>query len=345
VVTVEEFTKACKEMGMADVTNEQARLLIKTETHGAKEDLNFKEFEHLLEVLMLAELRPYVLTDKPFPNLKSLLDRFDRTQLVFKDEETFTRIAFEAVEDAFNEGIRLLELRYAPSFCSMGHDHAFNDVLKAIQKGVRQAKQLYDIEVGLLCIAVGAMGPEEMEKTVDFLLENRDAFVGFDLAGAETELTQWTAPFRRVRDAGIPITCHASEDKDTGHPFNAVKAIEELGASRIGHGVQIIQDPRAMEAVKAHDVLLEISVSSNYLCGCFPMGAHPARTLWNFGIPLCVNTDDPGIMSLDLQGEYRLWHDELGFDGAELKETNKYAVERSFLPQKARQRVMDKYFK
>lgn len=86
-------------------------------------------------------------------------------------------------------------------------------------------------------------------------------------------------------------------------PFNAVTAIETLGAARIGHGVrqisnldlrarqvirfssqvQIIKDKKAMEAVKAHQVLLEVSVSSNYLCGCFPEGQHPARDLWDFG--------------------------------------------------------------
>jgi len=234
--------------------------------------------------------------------------------------------------------------RYAPSFCSMGHEHSFEMVLEAVQRGIARAKAGRDIEVGLICIAVGIMGPEEFAKTVDFLLANRDAFVGFDLAGAETELKQWEGEFRRVRDAGVPVTCHASEDKTTGVPANAVTAIESLGAARIGHGVQIIQDRRAMEAVKAHQVLLEVSVSSNYLCGCFPEGEHPARELWDFGIPLCINTDDPGIMSLDLQGEYELWHKTLGFRKDELRASNVWALDHSFLPKEARDKVAREYF-
>lgn len=353
-VSAEDFLRASREMGI-QATPQQASALIESQFPSssnsmvvgsqAPRELEFDQFSHLMESLMLSELRPYVLTDSPFPDLKSLLDRFDRTQSVFKDMKTFERIAFESVEDAYNEGVRLLELRYAPSFCSMEHDHDFGAVLRAVQAGVAAATERYDIQVGLICIAVGAMGPEQVEKTIDFLLDNRDAFVGFDLAGAETELSQWAPMFRRVSDANIPITCHASEDRTTGLPTNAVVAIESLGATRIGHGVQIVQDKRAMEAVRAHGVLLEVSVSSNYLCGCFPsVEAHPARKLWDFGIPLSINTDDPGIMALDMAGEYAIWHNTLGFDPTEMLASNHNALDHSFLDKENVERVRAAYF-
>jgi hypothetical protein len=78
--------------------------------------------------------------------------------------------------------------------------------------------------VGLLCIGVGAMGEEEMDKTVTFLLENQAAFVGFDMAGAEQEVLRFEPFFRRVRDAGISATCRASEDLKDGKPQNALDA-------------------------------------------------------------------------------------------------------------------------
>jgi len=78
--------------------------------------------------------------------------------------------------------------------------------------------------VGLLCIGVGAMGEEEMDKSVTFLLENQAAFVGFDMAGAEQEVLRFEPFFRRVRDAGIPATCRASEDLKDGKPQNALDA-------------------------------------------------------------------------------------------------------------------------
>jgi adenosine deaminase len=57
----------------------------------------------------------------------------------------------------------------------------------------------------------------------------------------------------------------------------------------------------------------------SYLTAAVPsIQAHPARALWAHGIPLCVNTDDPGIMAIDVNHEWQLWSDELGFSDVEL---------------------------
>ena len=31
------------------------------------------------------------------------------------------------------------------------------------------------------------------------------------------------------------------------------------------------------------------------------------RQLFDAGIRVCINTDDPGIMNIDLPGEYQIW--------------------------------------
>ena len=221
------------------------------------------------EGLTLEGLRPHIQSLDPFPNLASLLSIFDHTQSTLCDGASFHRIAKEAVLDAYAEGIRVLELRYAPSFASMNHGHSFDMVLDSIKAGIDEAHIELGVEnrigVGLLCIGVGAMGEEEMERTVSFLLERKSDFVGFDMAGAEQEVLRFAPFFKRVRDAGIPITCHASEDLEDGKPQNAVDAVQILGAERIGHGVQIIHDRSAMDAIRDSGVLLEVSVTSKYL--------------------------------------------------------------------------------
>ena len=168
-----------------------------------------------------------------FPQLEALLDIFNHTQSTFGDVAACERIAREAVLDAHAEGIRVLELQYAPSFASIGHGYAFEDVLSAVEEGVREGQRQLggedEIGVGLICIGVGAMGPEEMQKTTDFFLARQDAFCGFDMAGAETNVLQHKECFRKVREAGGRITCHASEDLVEGIPENALKAVEVLG--------------------------------------------------------------------------------------------------------------------
>ena len=140
--------------------------------------------------LTLEGIRPHTQTLAPFPSLEALLDIFNHTQSTFGDVAAFERIAREAVLDAHAEGIRVLELRYAPSFASIGHGYAFEDVLSAVEEGVREGQRQLggedEIGVGLICIGVGAMGPKEMQKTTDFFLARQDAFCGFDMAPRRT---------------------------------------------------------------------------------------------------------------------------------------------------------------
>ncbi len=299
--------------------------------------------------LTLDGIRPHIQTLAPFPDLATLLGIFDRTQSTFGDLDAFRRIAREAVADAHGEGVRLLELRYAPSFASIGNNFPFAAVLEAVREGVAEGQGdvggADEIGVGLLCIGVGAMGPEEMGKTTDFFLANRDAFVGFDMAGAETDVLGHADCFARVRAAGGRITCHASEDLEVGVPSNALNAIQELGAHRIGHGIQIVHDQRVMDAVRDAGTLLEVSVTSNWLTNGVPsVAAHPARRLWEHGIPVCVNTDDPGIMSIDLNGEWDIWRDTLGFSAAEMTAMTVLAMEASFVDAAEKERLFGKHF-
>ena len=80
--------------------------------------------------LTLEGIRPHIQSLTPFPNLATLLQIFDLTQSTFVNIDVFHRIAKEAVLDAHEEGIRCLELRYAPTFASMPpNSHAFEDCM------------------------------------------------------------------------------------------------------------------------------------------------------------------------------------------------------------------------
>ena len=306
--------------------------------------IELAEKHGLAETAATDDPRGYYLTAEPFENLSALLDRFGRSQRVLRDLADVERVAFECVEDAHRDRVVALELRYAPSFLSGGHSYSWDDALDAVRAGVERARKAYPVEVGLLCIAVGAAGPESVRDTVDFLLRRRDAFIGFDCAGAELDLAQWAPDFARVRAAGIPATCHAAEDLGAC-PSNGRVAVDVLGAVRVGHGLQILRDPGSLAAVLEKRAVLEVSVSSNYLTSAVPsLAAHPARELWNKGVRITVNSDDPGIMDLTLSGEYAVWQDVLGFSDAELVQCNLTALAASFLPAATKKRVYDAAF-
>ena len=301
--------------------------------------------------LTLEGIRPHIQTLEPFPNLETLLNIFDYTQSTFKSLDVFHRIAKEAVEDAYEEGVRCLELRYAPAFASMNHGHSWKDVLQSIQAGIADGvdatmgPDASPMGVGLICIGVGAMGDATMKNTTDFFLENLDSFCGFDMAGAEQNVADFESHFRRVQEAGASITCHASEDLLVGKPQNALTAVEALGARRIGHGIQIHRDQDVMRRIRDSGVLLEVSVTSNVLTSAVSsIEDHPVRKLWEYGIPVCPNTDDPGIMAIDINHEWDVWESRLGFSDQELDAMTIIALKHSFLPDNEKELLFSNFF-
>ena len=57
-----------------------------------------------------------------------------------------------------------------------------------------------------------------------------------------------------------------------------------------------LQDPEVVELVRDVGVLLEVSVTSNWLTNAVgTIEEHPVRALWQQGVEVCINTDGPGV--------------------------------------------------
>lgn len=156
---------------------------------------------------------------------------------------------------------------------------------------------------------------------------------------------QWASAIQPVRDAGIPITWHASECASVRSAWNAVHAVEALGAVRIGHGIQAIHDADAVSRLRDAGAMLELSVTSNWVTSSVPsIQEHPARELWEQGVQVSANTDDPCLFDIDAHSEWGLWEESLGFSQAELTAISVKSLDRSFLPPEEKERVYARFF-
>jgi adenosine deaminase len=274
---------------------------------------------------------------EPLEDLGSVLNKFLDTQLLLGSEEILERVAYEACVDAYNEGIRILELRYAPTFVRYRHEHlSFEKIHLAFVRGIQRAEKELPIAVGLICIIQRILSVKDAENVTDFAIEHKDTFLGLDIADNEDgfDSKPFSPFFIKAKKAGLGITAHAGEVNVPKAPRYIRDAVEHLGAVRIGHGVQVYRDPEMLKYVRDHGLVLELCLTSNFLTQAIPgeMKKHPFRKLLEEGVKATINTDDPGIFATDMVREYELLHKLFDFGEAEFSLCNATAFEASFIP-------------
>jgi adenosine deaminase len=282
------------------------------------------------------------LITEPVHNLELALRKFANIQSIWASAEAIERLTFETCEDACAQGLKILELRYSPDFIAEGRSHlGFEAIHRAVVRGVERAAGL-DIAIGLIGIVRKILGAREAAYTTDFIVENRDTFVGIDLADQDIGfgIRRFAPMIERARSVGLHFTTHSGEDDVPEAPQHVRVAIEELGAERIGHGIYIHRDPAIMALARERGVLFELCPTSNWLTSSVPsIAAHPIRTLMENGVPVSINSDDPSLFGIDLCDEYRALERDLAFTRQEFDRLNDLAAAHSFLPHAAKQRV------
>jgi aminodeoxyfutalosine deaminase len=218
-------------------------------------------------------------------------------------------------------------VRYAEITLSAGVVIWRKQDLAAIYEAVRGAAAGSSVEVYWILDAIRHFGAEHAMEVARFAAERvEDGVVAFGVGGDETRgPAEW---FREVfafaRAQGLRLTAHAGE---TCGPESVWKALE-IGAERIGHGISSVQDPALLRHLRGHGIPLEICISSNVATGAVAsLADHPVRRIYDAGVPIVINSDDPAMFGCTLSGEYELARDRFGFSERELREL----AEKSFL--------------
>lgn len=275
--------------------------------------------------------RDFVLHE-PMRDLSAVLAKFTLYQQVLDRFDVVERVAFEACEDAYREGIRAIEFRFSPGFVCDLSKMPWTEALDGFDAGLKRAMAAYPgFRAGLICIGSRDFGMGSIEKTIEFYLREKDRFIGFDLAGDEAAYPNhlYRHVMKAVIASGAKITIHAGE---AAGPDSVWAAIEELGALRIGHGIRSVEDPRLMDHLREHRILLEMCPTSNRITSAWPdYRTHPFRKCLEHGIPVCLNTDDPSIFGNTLADEIVIARDAMGIADSEIQRSFRVAREYSFL--------------
>jgi adenosine deaminase len=286
-----------------------------------------------------AGLRPLVqmVAGEDF-GFRNFLSKFQTLRLFFRSPEIIARVAREAVEDAAQDNLFYLELKFTPVALARSQNYALGDVMDWVCESTARASQDFHLPTRLI-VSVNRHEPVALAEQVAALAAERTGrgIAGLDLAGNEAEFAAdpFAAVFRQARSAGLKVTVHAGE---WGGAANVRQAIESLDADRIGHGVRVLEDPEVCALARERAIPFEVCVTSNVQTGVVPgFSRHPLLEMLKAGLNAVIATDDPGISQITLGDEYRLARQELGLAPESLVECLMSAVQAAFLPEAERE--------
>ncbi len=250
--------------------------------------------------------------------LVRFISKFIWLRKLIADKEVLARLTYEVVEDAALDNVKYVEVRFN-HYHLMKRGIAEEDIVKALNEGIDLARKRYDIEVGLICGISRELPAECADSTVDFAVRYMDqGIVAVDLMNDERYAPElFVRQYEKARAAGLHATVHAGE---AAGPINIVNAIQLLGAERIGHGSHIFWGEDADKVALDHNTMIECCLSSNVQTGAISdIHEHPINGMRELGIPVSINTDDPGVSDISLTNEYHVASEVLGISPEALK--------------------------
>lgn len=283
---------------------------------GLRDWFRFRDFHHFIEV--------YVTITK-----------------CLRTVEDFELIVFEFGSELARQNARYAEVTFSPSNHKWINNVGQEIYMAGLSQGKARVWETFGVEINWVFDLVrNKPDPLRAEYTTNVAIEGKaEGVVALGLGGLETgyppePFAPW---FDRARAAGLHSAPHAGE---LAGPDSIWGAIRTLGAERIGHGVRAIEDSALVAYLAEHNIPIETNPSSNIRLGVYEsLSHHPLRRLYDAGVPLTVNTDDPPLFNVTLTDELGLLVDPFGFDTGAIDIILLNGVSHSFLPDDRKKQI------
>ena len=261
-----------------------------------------------------------------FENFAGFLDSFKFAVMQLREPDQFRMLARSAFARAASQGVVYAEVIHSAGVCLKRGLNA-----QAIAEALVDEGRKAPIEVRWIFDAVRQFGEEHIYETAKFtagfLGEDVVGFgVGGDEAGSPASALE--RGFRLAKEQGLKLTPHAGETSNAENVWEVLR----LGADRIGHGIRAVDDPRLVAELVDRQIPLEVSLTSNVMTGAVSSyEAHPLRALYDAGVPIILNTDDPGFFCTTMALEFT-HAQRLGFDDEEVEQMRLNGFRFAFCP-------------
>jgi adenosine deaminase len=230
----------------------------------------------------------------------------------------FERLAYELALDLAAQQVYYAEVMISPmQYLLRGLD--FDEILEGIAAGYARAERETGIVVRTAFDYGRQYGVERAWEALAIARAARDrGVVAFSIGGDELNHPpeRFQPVFAAAAESGLRLMAHAGEIVG---PASVWGAVQVLGCERIGHGIHSIDDPALLAELRERRVMLDVSPTSNLRTGASPsLEAHPLRRLFEAGVRISINSDDPTFFQTTLTDEFRLAVGHFGFSVDEI---------------------------
>ncbi len=307
---------------------------MKSETHSFIEALPKAELHIHIEgsfepELMFAIARrngialPYADVDAlrrayAFTRLQDFLDLYYRGMSVLLTEQDFYELALAYFEKVASQNVLYAEVFFDPQ----GHTArgvAFSTVIGGLTRAIADAELRFGLKARLILCFLRHLDEADAERTLDEALPWRGKFVGVGLDSSEVGFppSKFRNVFRRAREEGFKLVCHAGEEGPAEYVW---EALDILGVDRIDHGNSALQDMELVRRLAADRMPLTVCPLSNYrLCGVSELKAHPAKRMLDLGLFVTINSDDPAYFGGYIGENFKAIAEHLPLSADELR--------------------------
>lgn len=239
-----------------------------------------------------------------YGNFQSFLQAFGVVTLLLKTPEDYALATTRLME-----WLKAQHVMYAEVIFSAGvvlwKKQSVEAVFEAVSAAAAEAQARLGVRVNWIMDAIRHFGIDHVREVLGWAIRYRPrGVVAFGIGGDEERgpAELFTDIYREAREAGLRLTAHAGE---AAGPESIRKAVELLGAERIGHGLTAIQDPGVMALLRERRIPLEVCPTSNVATGLIArFEDHPLLRFLEAGLVVTLNSDDPAMFGTSLENEF-----------------------------------------
>lgn len=272
-----------------------------------------------------------------FSDLQSFLDIYYQGADVLRTAADFEDLMTAYLDRAAADGVRRTEMFFDPQ-THTERGIGFEVFMPGFLAAMAAAEERHGISSDLIMCFLrhlpGAAAVETFEAAADY----HDAIIGVGLDSSERDHPpeEFAAAFELAAAKGMHRVAHAGEE---GPPAYISGALDALGVERIDHGVRCEEDPELVERLLAAGTPLTVCPLSNLaLGGVARMEDHNIRRLFDRGLKVTVNSDDPAYFGGYVVANYVAVAEALDMSRADLAVMARHGLEASFATDDQKQR-------